>query len=263
MKIWIFSDTHRDISRRPWTPVAIPDADVAVVAGDIGHGLADSVSWLASAIRPFMPVVFVPGNHEFYGGIVSEERELGRRAAELQDIVLLDDRTVTLGGCTFSGATLWTDYALYGRHMQAEAMRVALALMNDHRMIAAATRPTWRRFRPQEALDLHQASRAFLSDALLIADPPEGRTRQHVVVTHHAPAPGSITTAFAGNRLNPAFVSDMADLIDEARPALWIHGHMHSRIDYRIGATRIVANPLGYDDENFAFDPGLVIETGS
>ena len=46
MKIWIFSDTHRDISRRPWTPVAIPDADVAVVAGDIGHGLADSVSWL-------------------------------------------------------------------------------------------------------------------------------------------------------------------------------------------------------------------------
>ena len=55
----------------------------------------------------------------------------------------------------------------------------------------------------------------------------------------------------------------MADLIDEARPALWIHGHMHSRIDYRIGATRIVANPLGYDDENFAFDPGLVIETGS
>ena len=190
MKIWIFSDTHRDISRRPWTPVAIPDADVAVVAGDIGHGLADSVSWLASAIRPFMPVVFVPGNHEFYGGIVSEERELGRRAAELQDIVLLDDRTVTLGGCTFSGATLWTDYALYGRHMQAEAMRVALAT-HERPPDDSRRHPTdLEALPPSEALDLHQASRAFLSDALLIADPPEGRTRQHVVVTHHAPAPG-------------------------------------------------------------------------
>lgn len=260
MRIWIFSDLHRDAAASPWTPAAIPNADVAVVAGDVGEGLADTVSWLAATIRPAMPVVLTPGNHEFYGGAMDKELALGRRAAARLGIELLDNDAVTLGGCTFSGCSLWTDYALGGIATRAAAMDDARIGLNDHRRIAWSHDPRWRPFRPEEALALHMASRRFLERALLETDPPLTRRGPHVVVTHHAPSPSSVAPAYAGHRLNPAFASDLGPLIRAGRPDLWVHGHVHTPFDYRLGSTRVVCNPCGYPGENPRFDPGLVIE---
>ncbi|MCJ2054098.1 hypothetical protein [Methylobacterium sp. J-070] len=63
--------------------------------------------------------------------------------------------------------------------------------------------------------------------------------------------------------MNPAFASDLAGLIDAGRPDLWIHGHVHACTDHRVGATRILCNPRGYDRENGRFDPALVVEVPS
>lgn len=52
---------------------------------------------------------------------------------------------------------------------------------------------------------------------------------------------------------------DLTDVIEDGRPALWVHGHTHDSCDYELGATRIVCNPRGYEDENSAFDPELVV----
>ncbi|MGU3464316.1 metallophosphoesterase [Methylobacterium sp. C33D] len=263
MRIWIFSDLHRDLSRSPWTPGRIPEADVAVVAGDVGQGMATTILWLAQAIRPSMPVLFVPGNHEFYGSAMDEERILGRRAAERHGVTLLDDDTVEIGGLAFSGGTLWTDYALDGVGNRRRAMAAAQAGLNDHRCVATTRSPGWKTFRPGDAAALHAKTRAFLERALVERDPPEARARPHVVITHHAPARASLDPAFAGSVLNPAFGSDLADLIAAGRPSLWLHGHVHASRDHRIGPTRILCNPHGYDGENFAFDPGCVVEVSS
>ena len=260
LRIWTFSDLHRRAHARPWTPAAIPDADVAVVAGDVGEGLADTIAWLAAAIRPAMPVVLVPGNHEYYGGAIDAELAHGRRAAARQGIDLLENDTVTLGGCTFSGCSLWTDYALDGLPARAAAMDAARMGLMDHRLIAWSHQPRFRPFRPEEALALHHASRRFLERALLERDPHPRRRGPHVVVTHHAPSAGSVAPAYAGHRLNPAFASDLDALIRAGRPDLWVHGHVHTSFDYRLGATRVVCNPHGYPGENPGFDPGLVIE---
>jgi Icc-related predicted phosphoesterase len=263
VRIWIFSDLHRDLAGAPWTPGHIPEADVAVVAGDVGQGLADTILWLGQAIRPIMPVVVVPGNHEFYGSAVDEERALGRRAAERHGVTLLDDDTVEIGGVAFSGGTLWTDYGIDGAGNRRRAMAAAQAGLNDHRCIATTRNPGWRTFRPGDAAALHAASRAFLERALLEVDPPGTRARPHVVVTHHAPARASLDPGFAGSVLNPAFASDLGSLIAAGRPDLWLHGHVHARRDHRIGPTRILCNPLGYDGENPAFDPACVVEVPS
>jgi hypothetical protein len=71
--------------------------------------------------------------------------------------------------------------------------------------------------------------------------------------------------------VNAGFVSDLRHILDLAD--LWIHGHVHDSFDYRVGATRVIANPRGYARnlnmagapadlkwENRAFDPALVIE---
>lgn len=260
MRLWIFSDLHRDLSRAPWTPTALPDADVAVVAGDVGQGLAGSIAWLAEAIRPSMPVVLVAGNHEFYGSAIDSELDQGREAAARLDVSLLVDATVEIGGVAFSGGTLWTDYALDGDATRPGAMLAAEAGMNDHRRIASTRAPRRKPFRAADAAAAHRLTRDFLGHALTVADPPAARSRPHVVVTHHAPVPASLDPRFAGSPLNPAFASDLTEFVAAGGPDLWVHGHVHTCRDHRIGPTRVLCNPRGYDRENGRFDPALVVE---
>lgn len=257
MRLWIFSDLHIDIGS-PWTPASIPGADLAVVAGDVGEGLVKSIAWLAATVRPHMPVAFVAGNHEFYRRCLPDELQAGRAAAMEAGIYLLENDTVRFGDVLVSGCTLWTDYELDGPATRVPAMRDARVGLNDHRLIAWSRKPEWRRFRPEEALALHLASRRFLETALRSA--ADATTRAHVVVTHHAPAAGSVAPRFLGKPLNAAYASRLDDLIEAGRPSLWVHGHTHTPFDYRLGGTRVLCNPRGYPGENPRFQPGLVVE---
>lgn len=266
MKIWILSDLHL---RAPFRP-PIPNADVCVVAGDVCEGIGHALHWLSSTVGHRMPVVFVPGNHEFYGSSVAEELLGARRdiaAGLYPGVHLLDDEAIDLDGVRFIGSTLWTDYALTAGGKDkadaereiAHAMAAGEGLLVDHRTISVLVGDKRRRWLASDAREAHAWSRAFLEEALDV--PFDGAT---VVVTHHAPHPGSISSRFVGSALNPSFISDLTETIARGRPDLWVHGHVHSSHDYVVGATRIVANPRGYiihgELENRAFKPGLVIE---
>lgn len=255
MRLWILSDLHVNFSAG-FSPLRIPAADLCVCAGDITEGgVANSVRWLSEHLLPSIPVLFVPGNHEFYGSSIIEGLEEGRHAARgVEDFYLLEKEVVVIGNVRFVGATLWTDFRLHG-HAQC-AMTAAHWAMTDYRRIKYSKRP-FMRFEPQDALRLHQATRSFLVDALRNTD---GKTT--VVVSHHAPSPRSVPDDFVNSRLSPAFVSDLEDLIREFAPALWVHGHVHHPFDYTIGNTRVVCNPLGYPGEipSAALNPDLVIE---
>jgi len=50
----------------------------------------------------------------------------------------------------------------------------------------------------------------------------------------------------AQDLLTPAFASNLENLMDGDRVALWIHGHMHESYDDEIYGTRVVCNPRGY-----------------
>ncbi|GAB5429389.1 MAG: metallophosphoesterase [Devosia indica] len=249
MKIWAISDLHTEVA--PWSPTDIPDADICVLAGDIARGAQEAVQWAAAYVRPHMPVIGVLGNHEFYGHWIEREQSAAQYHGWRHDVQMLDDMTWTVGDVRFVGATLWTDYDLYGR--PDEAMKAARAGMNDHRLIGIERR----RFVPADALQLHKQSVAYL-DATL-SEPFDGET---VVVTHHCPHPGSVHSVYAGDPVTPAFCSDLSELIERHQPALWLHGHTHSSFDYEAGNTRIVCNPRGYPGENRDFDPALVVEIG-
>ncbi|TIP49796.1 MAG: phosphatase [Mesorhizobium sp.] len=250
MKIWLFSDLHLEATDLR-QPLAILDADVCVVAGDLCRAPANGVHWLAENIAPSMPCVYVGGNHEFYKGAIREGLEDGRKAAKgFPDVHFLENDAVTISGVRFVGATLWTDYCIMGH--QRLAMMYARERMNDYRQIAFQRNP-WQRFLPETAYGLHQESKRFIEGSLRSPDIPT------VVVTHHLPHPASIPRRFARDPLNAAYASDLTDVIQSGRPTLWIHGHTHESCDYLIGGTRIVCNPRGYDDENGAFDPALVI----
>ncbi|TGQ83700.1 phosphatase [Mesorhizobium sp. M8A.F.Ca.ET.207.01.1.1] len=252
MNLWIISDLHLEFEDKH---LDIPDADVAVVAGDVTTGLANSIHWLGRTIAPSMPVVCVAGNHEYYGHTVLEGTEWGRVAAEeYPDVHFLENEAVVIGGVRFIGCTLWTDFLADGPNRD-WAMAVAEGQINDYRGAIAWRRlPEYEKFTPRDALRLHERSRGYLERSLALLDDPT------VVVTHHAPHPGSIHPRFLRSGLNAAFASDLSEVIEAGRPRLWVHGHVHDCFDYTVGETRIVCNPKGYYNENSAFDPGLIVE---
>lgn len=253
MRLQFFSDLHVGVA--PLRPIAIAsDVDAVVVAGDVYPGAERAFGCLRQIVPMHVPIVMVLGNHEFYRRCWDEEVAAARQQAPLYGVHLLENDTVTIGNVRFIGATLWTDYALFGDHTVADAMDAAARGLNDHRLINWTKQP-WRRFRPQEALELHRRSRAFIEAEL--GEPFVGAT---VAVTHHAPHPGSLHARYRNDLLSAAFVSDLTAVIETGRPNVWVHGHVHDSFDYRVGATRVLSNPHGYGIENAAFDPALVLE---
>lgn len=263
MKALVFSDLHLAHSDLDFALDFSPEADIAIVSGDVLAPITKSMRWLQQhvAIRG-LPVIFVAGNHEHYGHELTESLADGLAArSKHHDVHLLENESIIIDGVRFLGTTLWTDYDLYGR--PDESMRTARLLMNDHRLIELERDGEWPKFLPQDALSIHQTSRAWLEQQL--AKPHDGKT---VVVTHHAPHPRSIHPKYAGDNLTPAFVSDLSAVIESYQPDLWVHGHVHDGHDYQVGKTRIVCNPRGYvrslfsgkDVENPDFEPFKIVD---
>lgn len=236
-RLLVLSDLHLEMS--VWDfPDRLPAHDVAILAGDVSAPLVNSVRKLARVRDAGLlrgEVVLVPGNHEFYGADMLQEMEQGRREARDYGIHLLDGDEARFGDLRVLGATLWTDYGLYGDPLR--AMAEARVAMNDHRLIRIGGRA----FAPEDAREIHRVQVGWLAERL--RSPHDGRT---VVVTHHGPSRASVHERYGTDPLNAAFSSDLDWLIGEAGPEIWIHGHTHHSFDYRIGRTRVLCNPKGY-----------------
>jgi predicted phosphodiesterase len=248
MKLHILSDIHLEFA--PFDPPAT-DADVVILAGDIGLG-PKAVEWAAVTFR--QPVIFVPGNHEYYGGHLQNTLVKMRRTAEGTQVRVLDGAGIILGSVRFLAATLWTDFQITRNALIAQ--HEAQARMTDYRRIRTAA---YRNLRPPDTRDAHYVARKFIERSLL--EPFGGPT---VVVTHHAPSDRSITPGWRGSRgphLNAAYASDLEALMGP-EVALWVHGHTHDSLDYKVRETRVLCNPRGYipGEPNPGFNPGLVVE---
>ncbi len=246
MKLHILSDLHTEFAE--FTPPAT-DADVIILAGDIGVGF-DGIEWAARWF-PDAPVIYVLGNHEYYGHDIGLADEL--KAAASPNIRILDNDILDLDGVRFLGCTLWTDFKLYGEGEAWSSRQRARRSILDFTSIRSGKR----RFTPEDSVDLHETSKTWLVGEL--ERKFDGPT---VVVTHHLPAPTSVAKRYANDSLNPAFASRLEDIIEKYGPELWIHGHTHVPCDYELLDTRIVCNPRGCPGEKHdsRFQAGLIVE---
>jgi Icc-related predicted phosphoesterase len=236
-------------------------ADVVVLAGDIHEGVA-GLKWAREGF-PDKPIVYVAGNHEFYGSHWTRQIDDMREAANKYDIEFLEANAIDLGGIRFLGCSLWTDFMLMGIDKFEPAMRHAKSNMNDYHYIKIGRTAEfhWAEGKylvPELARIRHVGSSEWLAKKLNKGDPAKT-----VVVTHHAPHPNSIVERYKANLLSTAYASDLTHLMGKA--GLWIHGHIHSSADYIVNGTRVISNPRGYlhkngGQENANFNPACVVE---
>ncbi|BEU71157.1 MULTISPECIES: metallophosphoesterase [Ralstonia solanacearum species complex] len=257
MNLLVLSDLHLEFST---LDIDTTGVDVIVLAGDIHLGKR-GLPWIEVQSRG-LPVIYVPGNHEFYKGEHSRvARDLRAACAATPNVHLLDMDKITIGDVEFLGATLWTDFALYGRteeKVRAAESYAGRGMTDFTGAIRFESRGVFRKLQPRDTAQMHLAAREWLSAELMTPS-----QRRRVVVTHHAPSARSVSPQFQDDPLTPAYASRMDDVIQLAD--LWIHGHIHGSSDYSAGACRVVCNPRGYAPkgrpaENQSFSTGLVLE---
>lgn len=243
MKIHLLSDLHNEFD--VYQPTQL-DADVVVLAGDIDVKQR-AIAWAKENFT--CPVLYIPGNHEFYRGQLGNTLQK-LRALQDDQVRVLDCNEVVLNGVRFLGATGWADYKALGD--PATAARVAQSSMTDFKQIRTAS---YQRVRPNDFANLAFNTHAWLEEKL--QSPFSGPT---VVITHHAPSLRSLEgNSHVGGPLDAAYANNWETLLQPAVCA-WLHGHIHTAVDYEVNSVRVIANPRGYPGEDTGFNPELLIE---
>jgi Icc-related predicted phosphoesterase len=238
MKINLVSDIHLEtydwfpkFSARKATQMfnGLFSCDVLVLAGDIVSSPRMLTEWLETSP---VPVVYLLGNHEYYGKSFDNTPNVFRTVLQkLSHVHLLDRDTVTINGVKFIGTTLWTDFD----KKNPLAMEMARRSINDFRKIDGCT--------VDSMLERHEMERSWLERELAGNKTSPAST---VVVTHFGPSILSQHSSWPNSLLGKYFVSSLDDIIERYAPSTWIHGHTHDSCDYRIFDTRVVSNQSGY-----------------
>ena len=267
MKIQVVSDLHLEFS-----DIFIPNAgaDVLILSGDIlvaekllrpnSEQGAKFRNFLEKVSKDFVHVVYIAGNHEFYGGghFYGGVDKLRNYCAEnFDNVYFLEDDIKVIDDVLFVGATLWTDMN------KGDPMTILHVkdCMNDYRAIKDDRRG-YVPIRPQDTYERHIRSKEYIQTVVANADPDQ----KIVVVAHHTPSWQSCAEQFRGDYLmNGAYHNNLDEYImDHPQIRLWTHGHTHVAFDYMIGETRVVCNPRGYESydckEHTGWVPEKVIE---
>ena len=257
MRIQIASDLHLEAieGHMPGPSVfrPVPDRDVLILAGDIGKFMmAEDLVQRQLAISP---VIYVPGNHEYYGFQPREDVDSGWRALAdaHRGLHYLVAEGVTACGVRFWGAPWYSNLWGLVDHWRAWDTwkldmfeRYILDFRYPHNSV--------NRWNLAKHLESHQAQTELLAAQA---------GRVDVMITHWPPTKDALHPKFEGNELNPYFINDREDLVRASGAKLWVSGHTHEAYDYTVGSTRCIGNPTGYsgeDRQSGLFRPDRVVE---
>lgn len=238
MKLIVYSDLHLEFGYK--VDIVGQDAgDVLIMAGDICNLRDKRPLARITAGWPDKPILYVPGNHEYYTRTPWIQEMEGLKiwaATEKPNMHVLDNEGVTLhNNYHFFGGTMWTDF----NGLNMADMRTAEESMSDFRLIQTGRGNT---LRAADTCDYHAVFKTEL--ARWLRCPMSGR---RIVISHHTPIDAP-STKYLKSSLRPAFVSlDMPPIIRANGIDLWICGHTHENLDTFVGRTRVVSNQRGYE----------------
>jgi Icc-related predicted phosphoesterase len=244
MRVQICSDLHLEFGRinKLHDKMVDTKADVLVLAGDItcGDSIVDDIHQIQQDSGKI--VVFVPGNHEYYGRNRSSlDPEMLALESINPKVHVLIEKDFCLNGVCFLGSTGWWDgsngpIGMAQKHSLNDFTRI-YDLLDEGNL---------------DGVVWGEKSRSYLAHRM-------HWLRQHMpdlklcVITHHYPHHRSLDPRFAGSSLNRCFGNSWEWMFEKYHPEVWIHGHTHASFDYIVTSdnkkSRVVCNPQGYPEK--------------
>lgn len=200
--------------------------DVLVVAGDLDSGERGLVNSLFSLCALYSHVVFVCGNHEYYGWHPHQvHHRLATLDRDVGNLHWLHHGEVVIDGVRFAGTPLWFP------RPENPLVMLDRKLVNDFHLIKNVE--PW-------VYEEYGRAVAFLGEA---------GSRADVIVTHHVPTAMAMAHRFKSDTTNHYFITDITSRLLEWRPKAVLFGHTHDRMWFKLGETLLACNPFGYPHE--------------
>jgi hypothetical protein len=205
---------------RIFPPLADDSSTTLLLAGDTGSYRRRTLyaAVISHLCARFLQVFDVPGNHYWYGGTDWNlcEKPVVRPSYHFGHMLSVGPVVA---------CTLWADFQGGNPLVEEQCVQG----MNDFRQVPGLT--------PLMVKQRHAEQVEFLRRTIKPGD---------VVMTHFAPSWQSVHDRYRNDPCNGYYASDIEDVIISTRPSLWVHGHIHDRSAYTIGATQVICNPVGY-----------------
>lgn len=188
-------------------------------------------------------VFVVLGNHDYWGSSLEYaqleyETYFGRL---YQNVFTLSSYSpLEVNDTILVGDTLWTDFD----NSNISSMSMWRNTMNDYLYINSSTE-----FGTVSASRILEEHEDHKRDIFAAAD--LYHDKKVVVVTHHAPSEKSVSKKYKDHYANSYYFSNLeSEIIERKNIVAWAHGHMHSRIKYKIGKNcTVYCNAYGYNEE--------------
>jgi predicted phosphohydrolase len=236
--IKLISDVHIEHKSREFITNIQPDNSVLVIAGDLDwhRSILDTLSAICAK---YSHVVYVPGNHEYYGKSVPEFNSMlaTHTIPNLTTINQNGHLDVIINGKRIVGCVGWGS-----SDRNIEAIQSAIGdfkrIVNDHGDDYV------------NASDIrmkHLADKAFLKTAL--------QTECDMVITHHVPFNFLVRPEYQNSILQPAYVMSAEDILNDYSvilPKYWLFGHTHDQVSQEKCGIEFRCNPVGYTAAEFS-----------
>lgn len=246
----LMSDVHLEFGERNFE---LPAADVLLLAGDIClvSDLSESmcgtligertVRFLKDVSKKYKQVIWIPGNHEYYGGDIKSTVEKVNQFLideSITNIEFNDHGTFTTADhVKVVYATLWTDM----KKSCPLVLNAAAGYMNDYNNITFISGIKHRLLCPADTVAIHAKHKRFIQQECT------NTQDKLVVMTHHAPL-----MTLLNKKTNPSEIdycygsTDMEDIILDNDIKVWAYGHVHTRNETAVADTKFISNCRGY-----------------
>lgn len=208
-----------------------PENEHLILAGDIcTHRTIPFLRTCLDAWSDYKSILFIPGNHEYYG-YIDIESSITNLEGVYPNLRYINNKYLVIDGVHILGATLWFNMDL----PDAKAYKHTI---ND-----------FRTFGMEMVIRSNHNQAMQLLNTL---DQLDLLITHHGVIDRHHPQ-------FLGNPANVYYYTDLSPVLDRLRPQYVVHGHDHWNDDHEYGDTMIVKNCYGYNGKCKGWKPNKYI----
>lgn len=253
LEIRLFSDLHLEFDDSFVIPNLKPD-QVVILAGDI-HVKWRGIPWIKTILEKGNHVVYVDGNHEYFGTTIDKVRKAyNALAAEYENFHYLNDSSVFINNVEFLGGVLWTDMNKENPHVYTALGakrfdRYSDEGVWDYRKIYLK-RPSaginggdvYNVLKTKDTVQFHKKTVSYLKSRA-------GKHPVQFVVTHHTPNELFLSHKRRSMKLKVhdyAYFTDLHYLANQFD--YWAAGHTHKKVVEKVDNVWYLSNPRGYSD---------------